>query len=66
MCTSQNRPVVNRARLEHPPCLYLHYSMGWEGKVCVCSVGTGHSQTRPCDVIKIAVATQSRLRGCTN
>ena len=31
MCTWGNGPVVDRARVEHPPCLYLHYRR-WDGK----------------------------------
>ena len=42
VCMWRNGPVVHGARIEHLPCLRV----GWEGKVCVCWVGTKHSQTR--------------------
>ena len=56
--------MVDRAGLEHPPCLHLQAESGRGGQgFSVCWVGTGHGQTRPdAFIIKIAVTTLSRIR----
>ena len=67
MCMQRGGPVVDRARLEHPP-LYIQADSGRGGQsLKVCWVGTGHCRTRPgAFVIKIVFALHSRLWGCTN